>query len=560
MTQTDPATVAPKEPILARDAKALPADLPRGAEIPANLDPLSEGILMLHQKEWLEDKSDLKIAEKGRRTGITFAEALDDTLIAAASRRAGGDNVFYIGDTKDKGREFIGYVAHFAKTVAGELHEIEEFVFKDEREDGSSKDISAYRITFASGFRVEALSSNPANIRGLQGVVVIDEAAFHKDVREVIDAVNALLIWGGKVRVISTHNGRLNPFNELISEARAGKTPFKIHHIPFQKAVDNGLYQRVCLIKGKTWTPEAQQEWEQLIRGSYGGRTAAMRQELDAIPADMEGAALTRVQIENCMEPGIPMHVWRKDDDFKNAPDEFRKQTALAWCKLYLDPVLSALDDSRRYFVGEDFARTGDATDIVVMELGKDLVRRVKLIVELRNIPFDQQRDVFYYVCDALGGSFAKGALDSGGNGAYLAEKATQKYGARIVEVSFTRDWYSREMPPYIEAFSDKTIVLPQHEDVLSDHQALQYDNGIIKVPRDFRFKGSDGLDRHGDSAIAGALAYYASRQDYTEYDYRSASRDARSGGMTAEAEDPAGGVGRPWYRPPMGARMRGGI
>ena len=114
-------------PLLARDPEMLPGELPRGGEIPDDLDPLADGILMRHQAEWLEDKSDLKIAEKGRRTGITFAEALDDTLIAAAARSAGGDNVFYIGDTKDKGREFIGYVAHFAKTVADELAAIEEF-------------------------------------------------------------------------------------------------------------------------------------------------------------------------------------------------------------------------------------------------------------------------------------------------------------------------------------------------------------------------------------------------------------------------------------------------
>jgi phage FluMu gp28-like protein len=44
------------------------------------------------------------LAEKGRRTGITFAEALDDTLLAASSREAGGMNLFYIGDTKEKGR------------------------------------------------------------------------------------------------------------------------------------------------------------------------------------------------------------------------------------------------------------------------------------------------------------------------------------------------------------------------------------------------------------------------------------------------------------------------
>ena len=77
-------------------------------------------------------------------------------------------------------------------------------------------------------------------------------------------------------------------------------------------------------------------------------------------------------------------------------------------------------------------------------------------------------------------------------------------------------------MPPYIEAFSDRTIVLPAHEDVLRDHQALQYTNGIIRVPENFRFKGSDGLDRHGDSAIAGALAWHASNQDVVPMEFQS--------------------------------------
>lgn len=240
------------DPVLARAPEALPGELPRGGELPEDHDPLADGILMRHQVEWLEDKADLKLGEKGRRCGITYAEALDDTLIAASARSAGGDNVFYIGDTKDKGREFIGYVAHFAKIVAKELGQIEEFLFEDQLADGTSRMISAYRIRFASGFRVEALSSRPENIRGLQGVVVIDEAAFHANVREVLDAVNALLIWGGRIRVISTHNGVLNPFNELIREAKAGKVPFSLHFIPFAKSVANGLFRRVCLLRGKT--------------------------------------------------------------------------------------------------------------------------------------------------------------------------------------------------------------------------------------------------------------------------------------------------------------------
>lgn len=535
-------------PVLPRATDELPTTLTRGADIPPDLDPLAEGILMRHQVEWLEDRSPLKIAEKGRRTGITFAEALDDTITAATARSAGGDNVFYIGDTKDKGREFIGYVAHFAKVVAGELHQIEEFLFKDEQPDGSTRDISAYRITFASGFRVEALSSNPANIRGLQGIVVIDEAAYHRDVREVIDAVNALLIWGGKVRVISTHNGVLNAFNELIREAKAGKNPFRVHHIPFDMAVENGLYRRVCLIKGWSWTAEAQAAWEAGIRASYGARTAAMRQELDAIPAEAEGAALTRVQIEACMADGIAYERWVRDDDFKNAPDHVRQADALEWCERILRPHLARMNPARRHYIGEDFARSGDVTDILVAEEGTDLVRRTVLVVELRNIPFDQQREILFYVFDRVP-RLAKAALDRTGNGAYLAEKAAQRYGSLVIEVHFSEAWYRTEAPAYVEAFADKTILLPRHDDVLQDHQALQFVNGVVRVPEGHRFKGSDGYDRHGDSAIAGMLMWHASRQQVSAVGYETV---ADLEGPTSELDDMADDE--------MGWRRNGGL
>lgn len=518
-------------PVIEEDPVKLPEEFLRGADIPADLDPLADGVLMAHQAEWLADESDLKICAKGRRTGITFAEALDCTLIAAAQRSAGGQNVFYIGDTKDKGREFIGYAAHFAKVVAQELLSIEDSIFIDERDDGTTKFISGYRIRFASGFRIEALSSRPENIRGLQGTVVIDEAAFHKNVRDVLDAVNALLIWGGKIRVISSHNGIQNPFNELIKEAEAGKVPFSVHTYSFALAVANGLYKRVCLIKGEEWTAEKEAAWEAQIRGSYGTRTAKMKQELDAIPAEAEGAALTRVIIESCMSADIPVVRWDRPDDFKNMSDEERAKQALEFCERELKPLLKKLHPDREHAFGVDFARKGDKTAIIPGEIGADLVRRACFVLELKNIPFDQQRDILFYVADRLP-RLCAGALDATGNGAFLAEKAAQKYGECIVEVMLSQSWYKIQMTAYIEAFGDKSIQLPKDADVLADHQGLAYVGGIIKVPDTHSTKGVDGYDRHGDTAIAGALFYFASFQDAIAYDYET----SRSGADAAQA------------------------
>ncbi|ANH04613.1 hypothetical protein shn_11575 [Shinella sp. HZN7] len=506
-------------PIMATDPEGLPQELPRGADIPDDLDPLAEGVLMAHQADWIGDESTLKICAKGRRTGITFAEALDCTLIAAAQRSGGGQNVFYIPDTKPKGREFIGYAAHFAKTVAGELLTIEDGIFFDQKADGSTKAISSYIIRFASGFRIEALSSRPENIRGLQGTVVIDEAAFHRDVREVIDAVGALLIWGGKIRIISSHNGVSNPFNELIKEAEAGKNGFKVHTYSFGDAVKNGLYKRVCLMKGDDWSAEKEAAWEAEIRSAYGNRTAKMRQELDAIPAEAEGAALTRVLIESCMSANIPVIRWDRPDEFKELGDFEREEQARDFCETVLKPLLERLDPEREHCFGEDFARKGDKTAIIPAEIGTDLVRRACFILELKNIPFDQQRDILFYIVDRLP-RLMGGALDATGNGNFLAEKARQRYGECIVEVWLSQKWYSLNMPAYIEAFSDKTILLARDADVLADHQGLSYVKGIIRIPDDHRTVGADGYERHGDTAPAGALMYFASNQDFVAYEY----------------------------------------
>lgn len=551
LTAPDTASVMPRDPVA-----VLPGELPRGAEIPDDLDPLAEGVLMKHQREWLEDPSDLKIAEKGRRTGITFAEALDDTLIAAAARSAGGSNVFYIGDTKDKGREFIGYVAHFAKIVAKELVEIEEFLFKDEREDGTSRDISAYRITFASGFRVEALSSRPENIRGLQGVVVIDEAAFHADVRAVIDAVNALLIWGGKIRVISSHNGVLNPFNDLINEAKAGKNGFKVHFMPFSLAVENGLYRRVCLMKGWAYSKEDQDKWEARIRGAYGTRLAQMRQELDAIPADAQGAALSRTMIEQATIKGVPVIRYTLPDEFKSAPKPIREALTREWLKTHIEPHLKTLDPKRRHDLAQDFARTGDGSDLIIQELGQDMTRRWKLVIEMRNVPFETQRDILFFVGERLP-RFGHGAFDATGNGAYLAEVAAQKWGERISEIKLSQEWYRENSPPYIEAIGDGSVFIASDDDIVRDHQALQYVNGIIKVPDDMRYKGSDGQDRHGDTAIAGILAWFASRQGAIAYGYEPVG--IRTGDDDWDGDDDDGGSARDPWRPPLGSRLRSG-
>jgi phage FluMu gp28-like protein len=260
----------------------------------------------------------------------------------AAAKSAGGDSTFYIGDTKEKGLAFVQVCAQFAKRSPKSCSRFHEFVFDDVQPDGSTKGIAAYRIRFASGHEIVGLSSNPANIRGLQGRVVIDEAAFHRNVAAVIDACNALLIWGGKIRIISTHNGVLNAFNELIKETRAGQFDYSIHTITFDDAVRNGLYERVCLMRKEKPTPEGKAEWYRKIRRSYGSRVEAMREELDAIPREGEGTLLTLAAIEACSTAEYRVCRWEPPAaTFVSWPEHLRRAEMQEWLNRVVGPFSS---------------------------------------------------------------------------------------------------------------------------------------------------------------------------------------------------------------------------
>ncbi|MEL4293008.1 phage portal protein family protein [Shewanella xiamenensis] len=163
-------------------------------------------VLLGYQKRWIADESPLKIAEKSRRTGLTWAEAADAALTAGAARGQGGTNHFYVGSNKEMAREFIDAAAMWAKVFDKAAGEIQEEMFVDDGQDG--KEILTFAIYFASGFKIQALSSNPSNLRGMQGNVTIDEAAFHDRLAEVLKAALAPLY---ALNCKSYHSHRRHP-------------------------------------------------------------------------------------------------------------------------------------------------------------------------------------------------------------------------------------------------------------------------------------------------------------------------------------------------------------
>jgi phage FluMu gp28-like protein len=431
--------------------------------------------------------------------------------VLTAATADGGMNVWYVGYNRDMTLEWINDCASWAESMNVAASAMEEEVLTDE-----DRNIQAFRIKFASGHRITALSSRPSNLRGKQGLVVIDEAAFHDALGELLKAALALLIWGGKVAIVSTHDGVENPFNDLVEDCRAKRRPYSLHRITFDQALEEGLYKRICLKRGLLWSAEAEAKWRAGIRKDYGPDA---EEELDCIPKGGGGAYLPRALIEKAMRaPGEVIRL-TKGDAFGQGSDESRQGEIAEWLEIVLAPILLAINGQASSY-GFDFGRSGDLSVLCVLQETVFMGYGCPLLLELRNIPFRQQEQILFKVVDSLP-NFNSGAHDARGNGQYLAEVASQRYGAdRIESVMLSTEWYRQHMPPLKAAFEDATLTLPRDADVLGDLRSILVDKGVAKVS-DRRTRGADGGQRHGDAAVALALAFAAARRECAPIAYR---------------------------------------
>jgi phage FluMu gp28-like protein len=466
-------------------------------------------VLLEYQQELLGLTASQKVTvvEKSRRIGATWAVAADAVLCSSQSRSKGGMNVFYLGFNKDMTREFIDECARWAKEFLRVAVEVQEFMFKDQGDGGEDKDIQAFRIVFASGCSITALCSRPRSLRGRQGYVIIDEAAFHDELAELLKAALALLIWGGKVLIISTHDGVDNPFNQLVEDCRAGRKKYALMRCTFQDAVDQGLYKRVCLRTGQPWSKEAEDAWVAEIRGYYGD---GADEELDCIPRQSGGRYLARTLLEGRVTDA-PVLRWSLPDDFVDRGEDQRYQDCVDWCTDNVLPLLQTVPAGCRTALGEDFGRSGDLTVLWPLAIEADLRRVTPFVIELRNVPFRQQEQVLFFLVDNL--PRCEGiALDARGNGQYLAEVTRQRYGAeRVAEVMLTEGWYRENMPRLKAALEDDSFRLPRDADIVDDFHHLEMVRGVARPPEKAR-QAATG-QRHSDAAVAGAMALFASSE-----------------------------------------------
>lgn len=433
--------------------------------------PKSDALLLPYQANWVRDDSRLKLAEKSRQIGWTWATAYG---IVRRKARKGATLDAWISSRDDiQARLFLEDAKSFAAILDKGAQDLGERAIDD-------RGNTAYTLQFAAGPRAHSMSSNPDAQAGKRGDRVLDEFALHPDPRKLYSIAYPGITWGGSMEIFSTHRGTQNFFNELVQEIRHKGNPkgFGFHRVTLQDALDQGFLFK---LQSKLPADDPRQEMDEaeyfdFIRHGAADEESFM-EEYMCVPSDDASAFLSYDLIQGCEYPAGTD--WETD----------------------------LLDCKNPLYVGVDVGRDHDLTVIAVGEkfAGTVYLRR---LVCLRNETFDAQESELYPIL-ALP-QVRRCRIDNTGIGRQFSERAQNRFGTYKVEpITFTAQAKEEMAYPLRAAFEDKTVRIPGDPKLRADLRAVKK---VTTTSGNIRFAADRGKNGHADRFWALALMLTAAQ------------------------------------------------
>ena len=417
---------------------------------------------LFYQLAWILDRSPLKIIEKSRQIGITYADAYDSVI--KASTKIGGLDVWVSSRDEVQAKLYLEDCKYWAKFLHINAVDLGEIVI-----DPKTR-ASAFVLQFANQRRIYCLSSNPNALAGKRGHVKLDEFVLQQDQRLLYRVAKAVTMWGGTLSIISTHRGVNSVFNELIRDIKENNNPmgWSLHTVPIQKAIEQGIVER---INEKTGKNEARDAFAKRIKAECIDEEQ-WAQVYCCQPADEASAFLSWEMITAC------------------EADCMKDFAYLLACK---NPL----------YLGVDIARIRNLT---VMDVGEQIGDVIwdRYRLELHNTPFPEQAHELHRLL-ALP-MLKRGCLDHGGLGMQLSEEAKLRFGWKAEPVNLTPA--SKEEMAYRlrAAFEEKKLRIPRDPELRADLRGIRKQ---ITSSGNIRFDGeSEGS--HCDRFWAKALRQHA--------------------------------------------------
>ena len=176
----------------------------------AKIKPDNESLLLAYQRRWVLDPARIKVMEKSRQIGISWASAY--SLVrrkALAGARLDG---WVSSRDEIQARLFLDDCRHFASILHTAVKDSGVRILGNEK---------TYILEFANGCRINSMSSSPDAQAGKRGDRLLDEFALHKDPRKLYAIAYPGITWGGQLEMVSTHRGSHNFSTN--SSPRSGK-------------------------------------------------------------------------------------------------------------------------------------------------------------------------------------------------------------------------------------------------------------------------------------------------------------------------------------------------
>lgn len=432
-----------------------------------------EAIFLPFQSAWIMDESRLKLMEKARQIGLSWATAY------AVAERAAAQNARYdewISSRDDiQARLFIEDCKLWASIMGMAAKDLGEVVIDPD------KKLSAYVLQFASGRRIHSMSSNPDAQAGKRGSRVLDEFALHRDQRKMWAIAYPGITWGGNMEVISTHRGSHSFFNNLVREARHGGNPKKLslHRVTLQDALEQGFLFKLQQALPADAEQQAMDEAEYFdFTKSGAADEESFDQEYMCIPADDDAKFLEYGLITAC--------------EYSGGTD---------WQRGLQGPFQG------RLFAGVDIGRKKDLTVLWVVEQLGDVfyTRHVEAMEKMRKSAQEAILWPWFEICDRI-------CIDATGLGIGWTDDAQDKFGEHRVEgVSFTGHVKEALAYPLKGAMEDRKLRIPEDPKIRADLRKIQKTTtaaGNIRFVAD----GDDStkVNGHADRFWALALALHA--------------------------------------------------
>jgi phage FluMu gp28-like protein len=428
------------------------------------------GRLLPYQIRWVHDKSRLKLAEKSRQIGWTWATAFG--LVRRKAVASAANDAWVSSRDELQARLFLEDCSAFAKLLKIGADDLGEKVI-----DAGGN--TAFVLRMDSGARIHSMSSNPDAQAGKRGDRVLDEFAVHPNPRLLYGIAYPGITWGGQLEIFSTHRGTGNFFNELIQEVKYKGNPkgFSLHTVTLQQALEQGF-----LYKLQTKLPhdDPRQEMDEA-------------QYFDFIKAGCADAE-TFAQ-EFCCQPDDDAAAFLSYDLI--TPCEF--QATEQWEK--------ELTACGPLYIGVDIGRLHDLTVIWVLERSEERLLTRRMIVMDRQ-SFAAQRDALYTIMSL--DNVRRCCIDQTGIGRQFTEEAREKFRSRVEGVDFTADKKQELAEPLRVAFEDKTIRIPQDRNLRADLRSIRKSS---TAAGNVRYEGERTTGGHADRFWALALAKYAAKQ-----------------------------------------------